>query len=66
MLERTDDGWRERPSGRLAFVPSVREDFLTEPNALAFPGPMRRIALPLSQNNETATQVLDQIKTSRA
>ena len=67
MLERTDGGgWRERPPGRLAFVPSVREELLAKPDALAFPDPARRVALPLSQNDATATHVLDQIRTRRA
>jgi hypothetical protein len=64
VLEQTDEGWRERPSLRLALVPSVREELLDEQDALVFPEPMRRIALPLSQNNATGTQVLDQMRTS--
>jgi len=66
VLERADGGWRERPSRRLAFVPSVREELLREPDALAFPDPVRTIPLPLAGNNATATQVLDQIRTSPA
>ena len=58
------NGWL--PSGRLAIVPSVRDEFLTEPDAIAFPEPVRRIALGLSGQEWMATQVLDQMRTSSA